>query len=142
MHIRFYLFEKSPERQVESACRLCRKILQQQPNAQIWLYCPDKVLQNALDDLLWQFEASSFIAHDIDNEYAPINISAQLPQHFNAIAEQAWIVFNFSEHAFDWQVTHYQVIEIIEHHEQQRQIGRAKFATYKQLGLPITVYKL
>ncbi|MEG2569742.1 MAG: DNA polymerase III subunit chi, partial [Acinetobacter sp.] len=23
--ISFYLFEKSPERQVESACRLCRK---------------------------------------------------------------------------------------------------------------------
>ncbi|MEG2635783.1 MAG: DNA polymerase III subunit chi, partial [Acinetobacter sp.] len=38
-NISFYLFEQSPERQVESTCRLCRKILRQPER--IWLYASD-----------------------------------------------------------------------------------------------------
>ena len=62
--VSFYLFEKSPERQVESTCRLCRKILRQQ--VRIWLHCPDADLRQALDERLWSFDASSFIPHGIN----------------------------------------------------------------------------
>ena len=52
--ISFYLFENSTERQVESACRLCRKILNQHPH--IWWYCVDPELQTELDEQLWTFD--------------------------------------------------------------------------------------
>lgn len=142
MNIRFYLFEKSPERQVDSACRLCRKILQQRPESRLWFYCPDLNLQKQLDDLLWQFDSSSFIAHAIDDWRANVNISAQLPQHYDALVNDEWIIFNFSTQAFDWQIHHYQIIEIIENDEEQRQLGRDKFTHYKRNGLQPTVYKL
>lgn len=85
--VSFYLFEKSQERQVESACRLCRKILRQP--ARIWLYCPDPSMQQQLDEALWSFDTASFIGHGIDQVNASVCISAELP------AELDWLVFNF-----------------------------------------------
>jgi DNA polymerase-3 subunit chi len=73
-NISFYLFEQSPERQVESACRLCRKILRQPER--IWLYASDPELQQQLDERLWSFDDTSFIPHGIDQIDARICISA------------------------------------------------------------------
>ena len=83
--ISFYLFEKSNERQVESACRLTRKILNQ--HAKIWWYCTDSNLQIELDELLWTFDPQSFIPHGIDDIESSVCISAQLPPNHD------WIIF-------------------------------------------------
>ena len=74
--ISFYLFESSQERQVQSTCRLCRKILRK--TSRIWLYCPDSDMQQELDELLWTFDPSSFMTHGIDQTDAMICISAQM----------------------------------------------------------------
>lgn len=132
--VSFYLFEKSPERQVESACRLCRKILRK--SAKIWLYSPDLDMQQQLDERLWSFDPSSFLAHGIDQTHAPICISAVLPESSD------WIVFNFNNQAIE-QVTQFShIIEIIENDEHAKHIGREKFKTYRKLGIVPQTFKL
>lgn len=132
--VSFYLFEKSPERQVESACRLCRKILRK--SAKIWLYSPDLEIQQQLDERLWSFDPSSFLAHGIDQTHAPICISAVLPE------SAEWIVFNFNNQAIE-QVTQFShIIEIIENDEHAKHIGREKFKTYRKLGIVPQTFKL
>ena len=103
--VSFYLFEKSPERQVESTCRLCRNILRQQ--ARFWLHCPDPELQQILDERLWSFDASSFIPHGINQTQASVCISAELPQ------QSDWIVFNFNSQALEAYAKFSHIIEII-----------------------------
>ena len=132
--ISFYLFEKSQERQVESACRLCRKILNQHP--QIWWYCTDVAQQKHLDELLWRFDASSFIGHGIDQLDSPVCISGQLPP------SQDWIVFNFNNHALEHIHDFRHIIEIIENNESAKQIGREKFKMYRRLGVEPRTFKL
>ena len=128
------MFEKSPERQVESACRLCRKILRNA--AKIWLHCPNTETQQQLDERLWSFDPTSFLAHGIDQSDAPICISARLPETSD------WIVFNFNNQALD-QVTQFgHIIEIIENDESARQLGREKFKTYRRMGITPQTYKL
>lgn len=132
--VSFYLFEKSPERQVESTCRLCRKILRK--SAKIWLYSPDLEMQQQLDERLWSFDPSSFLAHGIDQTHAPICISAVLPESSD------WIVFNFNNQAIE-QVTQFShIIEIIENDEHAKHIGREKFKTYRKLGIVPQTFKL
>ena len=133
--ISFYLFEKSPERQVESACRLCRKILRQ-PGQRIWLWCGDADLRQQLDERLWSFDAASFIAHGIDQPHAQACISADLPK------EQDWIVFNFNNQALDQYENFSHIIEIIENNEAAKIIGREKFKHYRRLGTTPQTYKL
>ncbi len=133
--VSFYLFEKSPERQVESACRLCRKILTQ-TQQKIWLYCTDLNLQQQLDDLLWSFDASSFIPHGIDQVHAPICISATLPTETNCV------VFNFNNQALEQYANFSHIIEIIENNVDAKQTGREKFKKYRQLGIEPHTFKL
>ena len=133
--VSFYLFEKSPERQVESTCRLCRKILRQQA-ARIWLHCPNPELQQTLDEHLWSFDASSFIPHGIDAPTAQVCISAQLP------TENDWIVFNFNSQALEAYAKFSHIIEIIENHEEAKVLGREKFKQYRRLGIEPQTFKL
>lgn len=132
--ISFYLFEKSPERQVESTCRLCRKILRQA--AKIWIHCPDENIQRDLDDRLWSFDPQSFLAHGINQTSAPICISADLPD------TQDWIVFNFNNQALEQISEFSHIIEIIENDEPAKQIGREKFKAYRRLGISPQTHKL
>ncbi|OTG67246.1 DNA polymerase III subunit chi [Acinetobacter silvestris] len=132
--VSFYLFEKSPERQVDSACRLCRKILRK--SEKIWLYCPDLELQQQLDEYLWCFDPSSFLAHGIEQIHAPICISADLP------TSNEWIVFNFNNQALEQLPQFSHIIEIIENDENAKQIGREKFKTYRRLGITPQTFKL
>lgn len=132
--ISFYLFEKSPERQVESTCRLCRKILRQP--AKIWLYCVDQDTQQQLDERLWSFDPSSFLAHGIEQTQAPICISSRLPD------SEDWIVFNFNKQPLDPVQQFGHIIEIIENDETAKHIGREKFKAYRRLGLSPQTYKL
>lgn len=132
--ISFYLFQQSNERQVQSTCRLCRKIMRH--NAKIWLYCSEPELQQQLDEELWQFDAQSFLAHGIDQVDAPICISAHLPESSD------WIVFNFNATAIEQPSRHEHIIEIIENHEAAKVVGRIKFKTYRQQGIHPQTYKL
>lgn len=132
--VSFYLFETSEERQVDSACRLCRKILRKQPH--IWWYCSDTSLQQTLDEKLWSFDPTSFIAHGIHQTDAAVCISDQLPP------TQGGLVFNFNNHALE-QIGHFShIIEIIENNEPAKQIGREKFKMYRRLGIEPRTFKL
>jgi DNA polymerase III subunit chi len=133
-NISFYLFEKSPERQVESACRLCRKILKR--DEKIWLLCDDLALQQQLDERLWSFDPTSFIPHGIHHENDPICISEQLP------TETDRIIFNFTQQALDQFGKFSHIIEIIENNEIAKQLGREKFKQYRSFGIEPKTYKL
>ena len=132
--ISFYLFEKSNARQVESACRLTRKILNQ--HATIWWYCTDSNLQIELDELLWTFDPQSFIPHGIDDIESSVCISAQLPPSHD------WIIFNFNHHALEQIQNIRHIIEIVENNESAKQIGREKFKMYRQFGIEARTFKL
>ena len=132
--ISFYLFEKSPERQVESTCRLCRKISRQA--AKIWIHWPDTDIQQQLDQHLWSFDPQSFLGHGIDQVDAPICISAGLPDQLD------WIVFNFNNQPLEQAMQFSHIIEIVENDESAKQIGREKYKAYRRLGISPQTHKL
>ncbi|CAM4175532.1 DNA polymerase III subunit chi [Acinetobacter pragensis] len=132
--VSFYLFEKSPERQVESACRLCRKILRQ--SERIWLLSDDAELRQQLDERLWSFDAAGFIPHGINQQDTPVCISEHLPE------QPDWIVFNFNNQALEQYGNFSHIIEIIENNEPAKMIGRKKFKKYRHLGIEPQTFKL
>lgn len=131
--VSFYLFEKSQERQAQIACRLCRKLWQKN---QMWIYAPEAEQQYAIDDLLWSFDPSSFLAHGIDQTDAPICISAQLP------TDPHWMVIDLSDKALDQIDRFAHVIEIVEQTEAMKQQGREKFKQYRRDGIEPRTFKL
>lgn len=132
--VSFYLFENSVERQVESACRLSRKLLRQP--VRIWWYCCQAERQQLLDEALWTFDPQSFIPHGIDQINSAVCISAHLPEH------GSWLIFNFENHALEPQDTFEHIIEIVENQESTKIVGRNKFRQYRDWGIQPRTFKL
>lgn len=132
--VSFYLFEQSVERQVESACRLSRKLLRQ--SVAIWWYCRQPEQQQLLDEALWRFDPQSFIPHGIDQINAHVCISGQLP------TQGSWVIFNFEQEALQAQDTFQHIIEIVENQESTKIIGRNKYKQYREWGITPRTFKL
>lgn len=131
--VSFYLFEQSNERQAQIACRLCRKLWQKN---KMWIYAPTSAEQHQMDELLWSFDANSFLPHGIDQLDAPICISGQLP------TSNDWMVINFSTEALPQLERFAHVIEIVEQDETMKQQGREKFKQYRRAGIEPRTFKL
>lgn len=129
----FYLIQQQI-RQVDLACRICRKSIQaaQQP---LLVKFDDLDALQQFDALLWQFDATSFVAHDIDDLNSPICLSLTLPEQFSGDClnlGQAII----DPHRFQ------RVLEIVENTDSAKMAGRERFKAYRALGIEPVTYQV
>ncbi len=134
VNIRFYLLEKTTEQQADYACRLAQKLLK--PAQTIYWYHPDIIQLQQLDNLLWQFQTSSFVPHGIEQYDAAICLSTTL--HNIPLG----LVFNFSDLAIAEPRAFAQIIEIVDANESSKVLGREKFKHYRSCGIAPKTFKL
>lgn len=129
----FYLIQ-SQIRQVDLACRICRKSIQtaQQP---LLVKFDELEIMQQFDALLWQFDPSSFVAHDIDNLTSPICLSLQLPEQFDGDC------LNLGKTIVEPQ-RFGRVLEIIENTDTAKAAGRERFKAYRALGIEPVTYQV
>lgn len=129
----FYLIQ-SQIRQVDLACRICRKSIQagQQP---LLVKFDDMALMQQFDALLWQFDASSFVVHDIDNLSSPICLSLTLPEQYEGDC------LNLGQAMVDPQ-RFSRVLEIVENSDHAKVAGRERFKAYRALGIEPVTYQV
>lgn len=126
----FYLIQ-SQIRQLDLACRICRKSIQTSQQPLLVKFDDINALQQ-FDALLWQFDASSFVAHDVDDLNSPICLSLTLPEQFDGDC------LNLGQELVDPQ-RFLRVLEIIENTEAAKVAGRERFKAYRALGIePVT----
>ncbi|KAA8733155.1 DNA polymerase III subunit chi [Acinetobacter qingfengensis] len=134
--ISFYLIEKKPLRQADLACRLCQQIYQKH---RIWILCADQQNSEKFDLQLWNSAPEQFIPHGIDQQFAPICISTQLPNPaFDVCMNFSGSPLNVTELSH----TALHIIEIIGDNEQDKQSARENYKYYRELGYTPTVHKL
>lgn len=131
--VSFYLIQ-TQQRQAELACRVCRKTALVEKTPLLVTFSKAAELAQ-FDALLWQFEPSSFVAHDVDDPNSPICLSLTVPEKFKGFC------LNFSEQALD-HGRFDRVIEIIENNEQAKAIGRQKFKAYREQGIEPVTFKV
>lgn len=131
--VSFYLIQ-TQQRQVELACRLCRKTAQVEKIPLLVKFDQASHLDQ-FDALLWQFEPSSFVAHDVDDPSSPICLSLKTFENVKGFC------LNLSEQAIDHKLFD-RVIEIIENNEQSKAIGRQKFKAYREQGIEPVTFKV
>jgi DNA polymerase III subunit chi len=139
--ISFYvLATESTQERYQFACKLIEKAYRNEVFAYVLTDTEEQ--SQLIDDLLWTFRAGSFIPHQIYTGELPafkntvligsnnppenwlntlINLSAQLPQGFQA-AER--------------------ILEILDNSEETKAWGRKRYKQYQQSGLEITTHKM
>lgn len=131
--VSFYLIQNQ-QRQVDLACRLCRKTLQKERQP-VLILCENQEQLETLDALLWQFDPLSFVPHDIDDPTSPICLSCQLPSQFQGLC------INLSGQAIQ-AAGMQRLLEIVENSETAKAAGRQRFKAYRSMGLEPDTFKV
>lgn len=121
---------------VWQACLLCAELYRQQQK--VFVYCANQQDAEQVDEVLWRFDAHSFVPHNLAGEGpawgAPVEISWQPPKN------QRQVLINLTSTVPDFIHRFSQIIEFVPAAESDKDIARQKYKHYRQLGVtPQTV---
>lgn len=136
--LNFYIIQNDIS-QADLACRICRKSISTGQTPVLVKFEQQAELEH-FDSLLWQFDPSSFVPHDVvenamDHAASPICLSLHIPEQFQGIC------INLGQHVID--PTRFgRVIEIIENNDTARAAGRVRFKAYREQGIEPITYRV
>lgn len=135
----FYLLsEPNPPARWLYACRLCEKAYQK--NHKIYILVSSTQESQALDDLLWTFQADSFLPHEIDQRdvpgSAPVQIGTSSPTNSQDI------LINLTTTIPTFATQFQRIIEIVTADETERSIARQNFRIYRSQGYQIESHSI
>ena len=118
------------------ACLLCADFYRN--NQKVFVYCANQQDAEQLDEVLWQFDAHSFVPHNLAGEGpargAPIEISWLPPKNSRQVLINLTSTVPVFVNRFS------QIIEFVPQAEADKDIARQKYKHYRQLGVtPQTV---
>ena len=137
--VNFYLLNDDKVSQETFACRLCQRALSE--GLPLFVWCESQESMERFDQLLWTFQASSFIPHDIDDVNVPICLGLSIPDAFIKASGQKVGCLNLSQNAVDAKLFD-RVLEIIEANDAAKIAGRERFKGYKTQGITPTTHQI
>ena len=138
--IDFYILsDESKQAQNLFACKLIEKAYHL--GHQIFVYCQTQELAFEIDELLWSFEPSSFIPHNLQGE-GPRNLPAvQIGFGEDALGYQD-ILINLSHEVPHFYKQFKRVCEIIPNQDDVKQFKRQCFRYYKEQKHAIQTHEI
>jgi len=133
--VNFYVLNDKADRDL-FACRLCQRALGE--GLPLFVWCETSEDLARFDQLLWTYQATSFVPHETDDTSAPICLSLSLPDDLSAWAGRPVGCLNLTRTAVA-PIGFERVLEIIAGTESAKAAGRERFKAYKQRGItPVT----
>ncbi|MFQ6372773.1 DNA polymerase III subunit chi [Shewanella sp. YIC-542] len=141
----FYLLPANPDAHAGEdvsllACRIARQHFQQ--GQWLYIHCEDQPQAYAVDELLWQFEPSAFVPHNLKGEGpkngAPVEIgfdrlgpNARRPLLINLAQEVPAFAANFS-----------QIFDFVAGNETLKRQARQRYRQYRAQGIALSTQDL
>lgn len=127
----FYLLGESSPGAGNLACRLA--LMAWERKQEIFIITASKSSGKQLNELMWQYPEGRFLPHsDAQDEHsrkAPVNIGTL------SSLNQTDVVINLCAEVVPQPERFSRVLEIVPYAENERQASRAKYKTYRNLGL-------
>lgn len=123
----------------EVACRLAGKAVAQKKR--MVLYAPGADLAQRIDQMLWTWQALSFVPHCLANDA----IAAETPVLIASDADSAPdcdVLVNLSTQCPEFFARYPRLLEIVSRDEEDRKAGRARYAWYRERGYAIRNHDL
>jgi|SRR5579872_5349215 len=140
LRVDFYVIEEaSGAARLRVACRLAEKAYLASQRALLWH--TDRAELEALDALLWTFADGSFVPH----EWLTSNAAAEAPVLLSAGSpptEAFDFIVNLAAEPPPFLHLTRRVAEIIDGDDGRRRAGRARFKTYRELGIDPATHTL
>ena len=133
--VHFYLLEQQNEQvavpaHFAFACQLCAQLYRQ--GQRIFIYVENQQQAEWVDEYLWQFDASSFVAHNLQGEGpkmgAPVEIGYEVPKGSRQI------LINLAPTMAEFTSRFKQVFDFVPSDDALKQQARERYKQYRAAG--------
>ncbi|QYJ94691.1 MULTISPECIES: DNA polymerase III subunit chi [Shewanella] len=118
------------------ACRLAEQAYRGQQL--VYIHCNDQQQAYEVDEILWQFEPSAFVPHNLKGEGptggAPVEIG------FDKLGpnKNRHLLINLADQAPQFAVNFGQIIDFVANDAAMKATARDRYRQYRELGIPLT----
>ncbi|MCU4677502.1 DNA polymerase III subunit chi [Catenovulum sp. 2E275] len=133
--ITFYLLpdntaESSDSAVVLFACKLVAKLYRDKHK--VFVYTDTQAQAEAIDEMLWQFDATQFVAHNLQGEGpsygSPVEISWQAPTNRRSV------LVNLSQQVPTFSNQFQQIFDFVPAADKAKQQARERYKAFRQAG--------
>ncbi|CAM4138612.1 MULTISPECIES: DNA polymerase III subunit chi [Shewanella] len=118
------------------ACRLAEQAYRDQQL--VYIHCNDQQQAYEIDEILWQFEPTAFVPHNLKGEGptggAPVEIG------FDKLGpnKNRHLLINLADQAPQFAVNFGQIIDFVANDAAMKATARDRYRQYRELGIPLT----
>ncbi|MCL1037178.1 DNA polymerase III subunit chi [Shewanella submarina] len=128
------------ERLTLTACQLASQHYRQ--GNEVYIHCQDKTQAYAIDEQLWQFDANSFVPHNLKGEGpmtgAPVEIG------FDRIGpnKKRAVLINLADQSPAFAVNFDQIVDFVASDNAHKAIARERYKQYRTMGIALSTRDL
>ncbi|MCG9695844.1 DNA polymerase III subunit chi [Shewanella sp. Isolate11] len=104
----------------------------------VYIHCQDQQQAYAIDEILWQFEPTAFVPHNLKGE-GPIG-GAPVEIGFDKLGpnKNRQLLINLADQAPQFAVNFGQIIDFVANDAAKKAIARDRYRQYRDLGIALT----
>ncbi|MCL1120231.1 DNA polymerase III subunit chi [Shewanella seohaensis] len=122
------------------ACRLAQQgFINQQ---QVYIHCQDKNIAFEIDELLWQFEPSAFVPHNLKGEGHTTGSPVEIGFDRLGPNKSRQLLINLADQVPPFAVNFGQIFDFVANDDQHKAIARERYRQYRGLGIELTTQNL
>lgn len=122
------------------ACRLAQQgFINQQ---QVYIHCQDKNIAFEIDELLWQFEPSAFVPHNLKGEGPTTGSPVEIGFDRLGPNKSRQLLINLADQVPPFAVNFGQIFDFVANDDQHKAIARERYRQYRGLGIELTTQNL
>ncbi|QYJ79753.1 DNA polymerase III subunit chi [Shewanella acanthi] len=141
----FYLLSPNGENTALSdmhqlACRLAEQAFSKQQ--MVYIHCQDKSLAFEIDELLWQFEPSAFVPHNLKGEGPMTGSPVEIGFDRLGPNKSRQLLINLADQVPPFAVNFGQIIDFVANDDQHKAVARERYRQYRGFGIELTTHNL
>ncbi|AAN56420.1 DNA polymerase III subunit chi [Shewanella oneidensis MR-1] len=141
----FYLMPPTGENTALSdlyqlACRLSQRAFIDQQ--QVYIHCQDKNVAFEIDELLWQFDPSAFVPHNLKGEGPTTGSPVEIGFDRLGPNKSRQLLINLADQVPPFAVNFGQIFDFVANDDQHKVIARERYRQYRGLGIELTTQNL
>lgn len=122
------------------ACRLAQQAFTKQHL--VYIHCQDKNLAFEIDELLWQFEPSAFVPHNLKGEGPATGSPVEIGFDRLGANKSRQLLINLADQVPAFAVNFAQIIDFVANDERHKAVARERYRQYRDLGVELTTQNL
>ncbi len=123
-----------------AACQIAEQHYRQQKL--VYIHCQSKQQAYAIDELLWQFEPTAFVPHNLKGEGPITGSPVEIGFDKLGANKSRQLLINLADQVPTFAVKFPQIIDFVANDDALKNIARLRYREYKQLGITLDTAEL